>query len=332
VKKGVSFDKKIEVEPLGEAGWGRVERALLDSPQVLRSMDSVRPRSDGPARWRLMVSLVLAGAVASVGGAVAWRSLMQVESQGGPTRVETGANGSRVEIGESLIEVGPQSAVRVNGDDTRGVVIVLEGGRIECEVAPRHGRPPLIVEAGAVEVRVVGTHFVVTRAGDDTSVDVQRGEVEVSFRGSHALVDAGSHWPPSDDASRGNHAPANASTPPATPIGGVGSQGNAARAGAMDNRAVSSSSPSAALNLSPRERYEMASALEAKQPQAALAGYRELAQKGGPWAQNALFAQGRLEADLGDRDEARRLLLTYLARYPGGPNADDARQLLDRMR
>jgi TolA-binding protein len=76
----------------------------------------------------------------------------------------------------------------------------------------------------------------------------------------------------------------------------------------------------------------MASALESRQPQAALAGYRELAQKGGAWAQNALFAEGRLEADLGERDEARRLLSAYLARYPGGPNADDARQLLERMR
>jgi hypothetical protein len=257
---------------------------------------------------------------------------MQVDLQAGPTRVETGANGSRVEIGESVIEVGPQSAVRVNGDDTRGVVIVLEGGRIECEVAPRHGRPPLVVEAGAVEVRVVGTHFVVTRAGDDTSVDVQRGEVEVSSRGNRARINAGSHWPPSDDALRGSGAPAGTSTPPAIPVGAGGSQPSATRAGASDNRGASSSSPSASPNLSPRERYEMASALEAKQPQVALAGYRELAQKGGPWAQNALFAQGRLEADLGDRDEARRLLQAYLARYPGGPNADDARHLLERMR
>jgi len=122
----VPFDHKIDIEPLGEASWGRVERSLFDSPEALRSPESVSPRADTTLRWRPMVSLVLAGAVAAVGGAVAWRSLLQVEPQGGPTRVETGANGSRVEIGESVIEVGPQSAVRVNGDDAHGVVIVLE--------------------------------------------------------------------------------------------------------------------------------------------------------------------------------------------------------------
>jgi TolA-binding protein len=85
-------------------------------------------------------------------------------------------------------------------------------------------------------------------------------------------------------------------------------------------------------SLSPRARYEAASRLEATDPDAALAQYRELAQKGGGWGQNALFAAGRLDADRGDRDEARRLLHQYVSLYPAGANANDARELLNRMR
>ena len=43
------------------------------------------------------------------------------------------------------------------------------------------------------------------------------------------------------------------------------------------------------------------------------------------------FALGRLEADRGRQGEATRWLEQYLARYPRGINADDARALLRRM-
>ena len=84
--------------------------------------------------------------------------------------------------------------------------------------------------------------------------------------------------------------------------------------------------------LLPHDQYDTASKLEARQPAAAIAIYRELARQGGAWGQNALFAEGRLQADRGDANEARRLLHEYLGRYPTGPNADDARRLLDRLR
>jgi hypothetical protein len=45
---------------------------------------------------------------------------------------------------------------------------------------------------------------------------------------------------------------------------------------------------------------------------------------------NALFAQARLELERGNRAEGQRLLADYLARYPHGPNARDARRLLSR--
>ena len=313
---------KIELEPLSEARWARVERAVLEA-SAGGALDRQEPQTPSP-RWRLTAgSLVLAGALAAIAGGFAWRAL-QPEAHGGATRVETAANGSHVEFGESTIDVGPTSAVRLAGDDSHGVVVTLDTGRVECDVAPRRSRPPFVVEAGSVEVRVVGTHFVVVRAGEAVGVDVQRGQVEVTSNGQRTLVGAGSHWPSLAEVAPQTPSPVPSSSPPARDA----NMGHAApgepRATALPGRGTQS--------LSPRDQYEAASRLEAEQPAAAIALYRELAHQGGAWGENALFAAGRLEADRGDQAEAHRLLREYLARYPVGPNANDARQLLDRLR
>jgi len=81
-----------------------------------------------------------------------------------------------------------------------------------------------------------------------------------------------------------------------------------------------------------RERFESAAALEVRDPLAAARIYRELASGSGPWAANALFAEARLSAERGQREAAQALLSTYLDRFPGGPNADDAHALLIRLK
>jgi ferric-dicitrate binding protein FerR (iron transport regulator) len=311
--------RTIEIEPLSEARWARVERAVLDAgiaeetaaaPRTSRSV-----RDAAPVRWRFAVLCVMTGALATISGAAAWRFLLP-DGHAGATRVETAANGSRVEFGESTIDVGPASAVRLTGDDSRGVVVTLDRGRVECDVTPRRGRPPFVVDAGGVEVRVIGTHFVVERTADTVAVDVQRGQVDVTSGGERSLVSAGSHWPRSTEAAPGaeDTAAPEASSAPAEARGG------------------SSSAPRSAGSTSPRDQYDTASRLEARQPEAALAMYRDLARQGGAWGRNALFAEGRLQADRGDKEDARHLLRDYLARYPSGPNAEDARRLIDRLR
>jgi hypothetical protein len=82
---------------------------------------------------------------------------------------------------------------------------------------------------------------------------------------------------------------------------------------------------------SAQDQYESAARIEKTRPEDAAALYRQVASGGTPWAQSALFALGRLEADRGHTEGARRLLEDYLARYPRGLNADDARVLLQRM-
>jgi len=51
-----------------------------------------------------------------------------------------------------------------------------------------------------------------------------------------------------------------------------------------------------------------------------------------PMIEHALYAQARLELELGHTGRARTLLERYLARYPSGVNAEDARALLRRLR
>jgi hypothetical protein len=81
----------------------------------------------------------------------------------------------------------------------------------------------------------------------------------------------------------------------------------------------------------PQQLFEEAAASEKRDPAHAAAVYRQLSATAGPWAANALFAQGRLEADLGSA-AARETLRAYLARYPQGRNAADARALLERIK
>ena len=321
--------RTIDIEPLSEARWARIERSLLDRrsdaeetrERLVSRAARTSFRDAMPGGWRLAASLfVMVGALAAISGAAAWRYFLP-DARGGATRVETAANGSRVEFGESTIDVGPTSAVRLAGDDSHGIVVTLDRGRVECDVSPRRGRPPFVVEAGGVEVRVIGTHFVVARTADAVAVDVQRGQVEVTSDGQRSLVSAGAHWPPAPEVTSPStlSAPADAT----------------AERNAVEPRAGASGAAGAARapgSLLPHDQYDAASKLEARQPAAAIAIYRELARQGGSWGQNALFAEGRLQADRGDANEARHLLREYLTRYPTGPNADDARRLLDRLR
>ncbi len=332
----MSLRNKLSIEPLTEARWGRVERAVFRAvehgdlgaePFGLR--EEGRKESLRLLRWRSSTSFILAGAAAAAIGAFTCRTIVQKEVQARPTRVETAATGSRVEVGDSTVDVGPQSSVRVVGDDAHGVIVVLDGGRVEVDVAPRHDRPAFIVQAGPVEVRVVGTHFVVTRTGPAVTVDVQRGKVEVTSGELHTLVAAGAHWPPSQE---GTTVPVSAPPPPEPPAATKRTVPAPAHASPSAPREqYESVGKLEARALSQREQYESASKLEAREPDAASSVYRELSKQGGKWGMNALFAEGRLDSDRGRNDEAAALLREYLDRYPHGPNAEDARRLLGHL-
>ncbi|MGO8993041.1 MAG: tetratricopeptide repeat protein, partial [Polyangiaceae bacterium] len=83
---------------------------------------------------------------------------------------------------------------------------------------------------------------------------------------------------------------------------------------------------------SAQSQYEAAARLERSDPARALRLYTDLARGSDAWAQNALYAAGRLQADRGARGDADRLLEEYLRRFPRGSNAQDARALRESLR
>ncbi len=347
-------NKKIEVEALHEQRWAKIEKSLFDqldregigakpTPRPDRDVAFPSPRS---SRWRPAVALVMAGALAAAVGALAtkslWVSSLPVTASLGssaPSRIVTAGSDSHVAIGESDVDVAPDSAVVMNGDDDRGILVVVDRGKVDCEVALRKGRPPFVVQAGEVRVRVVGTHFSVARDkdGDGAKVRVTHGVVEVTWHGQTVSLRDGESWPPPSTAPVAaapvpvsepkvvrlpkplpKSLPAPTVVPPAAPP------------------APSNASPppasTALLEPTPQERYESAMHMEGRDPDGAIAMFGKLASGRGPWAANALYESGRLQADRGRLGEARRLLGEYLVRYPNGANAADARDLLGRIR
>jgi hypothetical protein len=347
----------VDVETFTEPRWARVERdvfAVLDDPPE-------------PKRARLPPRALVFAALASVAGIVVFlvaHGLSRPASMGDPVRLATRESASRFSIGESSIEAAADTLVLVRGDDERGIDVVVDHGRIDCEVAPRHGRPPFVVDAGEVRVRVVGTAFSVTHDAKSTSVEVSHGLVEVITGGIVTTLHDGDRWQegaaqahvsasPSDATAGDSALPAEAPTAVSTPTsrasepaGGIHA---AARSAAVATVAAPVVAPSPAgpspmqpwpddANPKPgartaigQDEFNAAAGIERKDPERAASIYRGLAASSSDWAPNALFALARLEAQRGHRAAAADSLRTYLVRYPRGMNADDARTLLQQV-
>ena len=311
---------RVEVEPLGEQRWARIDESLsarLDEGD--ESLPASRQENAKHShRWAFA-----AAAAACIAAVVAGRSILVAPATGHPTRVVTTTSASHLTVGDSTLDVAPSSAITVD-PSANGIVVVLERGRVECEVAPQDHAHPFVVRAGDYSVRVVGTHFAVSRDSDDAhgktqaTVDVTRGTVQVSGAGTMATLHAGDHWSsPAPATASEEEAPS--ATAPAQPV---------SRSPSLP--AAPSDRPKAAASTTPQQEFETAASLEKSDPARALSMYEKLARGTGPWAENALFAEARLDADRGDRTTAHALLERYLQRYPDGVNAADARELLQR--
>jgi len=363
---------KIDVEPLSEQRWTKIEAGLferLDREPAPSNLQAPLPQIEAarPWRWKPAAALVLAGAMAAAIGALVSKSFFQSPTPPlASSRIVTTGADSHVAVGESEVDVSPDSAVVVTGDDARGVLVVVDRGKVDCEVAPRKGRPPFVVQAGDVRVRVVGTHFTVARdaQGGGAHVSVSHGVVEVTSHGQTVSVHAGDEWPAAPSPPP---APTAQNTPPVlTPQAGLQAPAPALATPRTRARHAPRTAPQRAPVAQPpiaqapvtdapvapppppeppppaaparppapsaQELYESANRMEASNPDGAIVIYGKLAAGSGPWAANALYAAGRLQADRGRRGDATRLLNEYLTRYPNGANARDARDLLDKMR
>jgi hypothetical protein len=330
---------QIEVEPLSEQRWAKIGRSLATRLAVETNDVNERsfvPRSRfGGRAWLLAAALM----GAAVGAVVAARSLSDPAVVEHPSRITTGSTPSHLALSGLSLDVEPQSAVVVGAETPQGLLIIVDRGSIVCQVAPRSKDAPVIVQAGAARVRVLGTRFSVARLGESARVKVQQGVVEVSSRGGTYRVQAGEEW-------------SNVGTPPvpAEPVGVSSAASSAsndeagprgpstARRASTATKAKSASAlaptPESAVALGPsrQEIFEQATLLERSDPGRASKLYGSLESGGDSWAQHALYARGRLEATRGNGTEARRLLERYLERFPNGSNAEDAQAVLKRLR
>jgi FecR protein len=361
----MALDGPLDIEALSESRWGRIERALFRKLDAEVEAPNRGKRMSGV--WGRAAALIAASAAAAaVGGILATELVRRAPVAEAPSHIETHAMASHVVVGEASLDVAPESELVVAGNDERGVLVVLAHGRVDCDVAARNGRPPFIVQAGDVRVRVVGTRFAVSRASDDVHVDVAKGVVEIQSHGDVQNLTAGQRWPFEVAAGEPAHAPVPvpivASSPAPAPLAvadatppsrGVVSKARGAR-GSGSRRALRTAPPAtsppapdpvpaaepsaepqpgapapAASARQPRQaRYELAESVEASDPDRALAIYLDLAHGSDEWSAMALYAAGRLEGEYGHDASARGLLEQYLARHAHGPNAVDARNEL----
>jgi hypothetical protein len=332
---------RLPIDPMADARWARIERSLFKKVREGAAAPGASPGSAQIAsRARLVRAMTVAAAIAGSGAAaaalvMAIRPESRTTAPAPTSRIVTEASPSHVVFGEAALDVAPASIVEVE-DEPRRTVVRLERGEIALRVAPRPADRPLVVEAGDVRIRVVGTEFSVKREAEGATVRVVRGVVEVRAHGERAEVAAGERWP-----ARGAGAGAQAAeamppvvtfvpplpvAPPAT--SGPRSADTQGR-GAREGLPHPAGGPGAA---SAQAQFEAAASLEKRDPDAALGRYAALARGSDGWAANALYAAGRLEADRHERSDAQRLLAEYLRRFPDGPNAQDARALLEALR
>jgi hypothetical protein len=306
---------RVDIEPLSEARWRKVDDVVLSA---IDAGPSLRPPAPAKRRWIAPAAAAVAIAAAIVVYAK-WPSNGNVQNAPvahAPSHIETGSGRSFVQLGFAALDVGPSSEITTSGDEEHGVLVVLEHGRVDCEVAPRKERPPFVVQAGNVRVTVVGTHFTVNRDASGTSVSVAHGIVDVAHDGTVTHVAAGEAWPPPV-------LPVPSFAPSVLPI-------PSSAPPASTSASLASPPPSMRPHVpgpTDQSQYERAAQLERSDPEQARAIYLKLSEKGGPWASNALFAAARLASERGNASEAQRLSKQYLDRYPNGPNAEDARRL-----
>ena len=186
---------RLEVEPLSEARWARIEQSLMqrleEMPPAASQPATVKPGKRVAPRMLALASAAAFAMVAAIALFVAkpWASFHESTS-----RVATEASPSHVTIGEASIDLSPETGIVVR-EEEHATVLVLERGEVALHVSPRPKDRPFLVEAGEVHVRVVGTEFSVRRAGVSAVVTVRRGVVEVTAHGELARLKAGDAWP-----------------------------------------------------------------------------------------------------------------------------------------
>jgi hypothetical protein len=336
---------RIRVEPPApEARRERVEKKLfarLAAVELAERVDAVLPK---PPRSRVPYFVGAAALAAAVFAIVlfarrdpAQHDVVAEE----PSRVVTPIGGeSRFIVGDAVIDAKSDTSVEVRHGEGGAITLVLARGAVDCDVEPRHGRPPFRVLAGDASIEVVGTRFTVTRT-PSLRVDVARGKVKVTTPASTNLVEAGESWPAITAAVAPTPAPE--PDPVAEPVAPAApkvakakpkdtSQESYKDALRLENtdpkkaaqlyRAIATDSKSmAALALVSLAQVELQ---QLHDPAAALAAAEEHGKRfpSAATAEDAAWLRYQALRALGKRDEARGAAADYLRQFPSGAYAE----------
>lgn len=309
---------RINIEaPATDARRDRVEHGVFSQLSGIRAADraeAIAPRTHRPrprlAIW-LPAAALAAAAIAIV--VLVGRDQRPVEIAG-PSLVETPVGGSsKFTVGDAVVQAGSDTSVSVSTSNT-GVMLVLGRGAIDCDVEPRSGRAPFLVQAGDVDVEVIGTRFSVTRVGTGARVDVTRGKVRVRAAGSERFLTAGQSWTPSLITADLSPSPSAPNEPPTDVV---------APQPPIEIPEVAETRPQPPREPTRREAFAQAQLLESKDAQKAARAYRSIASGSDSWAALALYSLAELQAG-SDVTQALKSLDELARRFPRGANAEDA--------
>jgi ferric-dicitrate binding protein FerR (iron transport regulator) len=309
----------LPVEPLSEDAWERIEGNVYRT--LAADTARAHERQSRPAFWRMMWVGGPALATVALGSVL----LFNVQ----PKPVATPASSEPVAVAEvtpaepsehsfvtndearqvhfrgAEVFIGAHSELVVFEPPGQGTLVSVVRGEAAFQVERQSVGSYFVVQGGSTRVRVVGTEFSVTRAGEGADVAVAEGAVEVTDNGETVLLGPGQHW----SAQLRSH--------DLEKVESVKKH--------QERKRTRRSSV-----LSAREVYVRAATREDDDPDAAAALYRQVARGSGSWAANALYALALLELDRGHQSAGKNYLKRYLERFPDGENADDARRLLER--
>jgi hypothetical protein len=314
--------------PPAEASRDRVEAAVFARLDAIRGAERAAALSadrPGVRPWMYLAAGVAAAVAVTLVIAIGREPPPRSGAARAPSLVVTPVGGSsRFTVDDAVIDAGSDTEVEVHAADPGEVSFVLARGTIDCDVAPRKGRP-LRVRAGDVVVEVVGTRFSVART-PGVRVDVTHGQVRVRTPGGEFLVGPGERW------SEGGAAPASAAGS-GSAAGGPAEAG-APAASASDRAAIAAPAASSpdAIAVQPgkpprvqssRDAFLAAQRLESHDGRAAARAYRAVADGEGAWAALALYSLAELDASSGLGQAALAAVDEYLRRFPHGAGIED---------
>ena len=356
--EGVRRVRGWEPPHLSDTGRHRVLRASLDAAAA----PAPAPRSRTPVYLGAFAGLAAAAALAFVllrpppsrivDGDVA---IVGVAGRAIPAHAEL-----RAAAGGHVILDGPNVALAATTDvswDLPARTVKLARGAVEVDVDPRQHKRFRVATARFV-VEVLGTHFTVTPEGVRTA----RGKVRVSALDGTPIrvVAAGESWSlppaapppvapaspsPSSSSSAAPAAPPPVAPPPVAPLHAAALHGPDGERLAQARAALSSGDGERARGLlrglahGTGERAIEARALIAesflveRRYDEAIDSYRALIHVAprAPQAESALYAIPQLELEAGRRGAAQKGFTRYLAAYPHGRFAHEARDRLARL-